>query len=290
MKRVYHQHAVDVDGTNICVFESGRAGAQQVFLVHATGFHARCWDKVTECLPHDWHVFAVDLRGHGRSDATPPYDWDRFAQDLLAVAGHFGIHDAIGVGHSLGGHCVAHICALRPQLFKRLVLVDPVIFPPQMYAQGEGQMPSIEDHPVARRRGRFDSWQEMYHSFESRHPYSLWRPEILRDYCEYGVLPRTDGEGVDLACPPVVEASIYIANFGTDIYPLLGSITQPVTILRAKPREPGSTEMDFSTSPTWPELVQAFQNAQDVYLPELTHFMPMQDPERIAGYILQGEA
>jgi len=48
--------------------------------------------------------------------------------------------------------------------------------------------------------------------------------------------------------------------------------------------------MDFSLSPTWPEVAARFPNGKDVYLPELTHFMPMVDPSRVAGYIAEGAA
>ncbi len=285
--REYRQHSLTMDdGAQICVFESGRVGAQQVMLAHAAGFHARCWDKVVEALPHDWHVLAVDIRGHGRSSKQPPYVWDRFARDLLAVGEHFQLSSAIGVGHSLGGHCITHVCALAPALFERLLLIDPVIFAPEMYDEAREQLfERVEDHPVARRRGHFASWREMYERFEDRVPYSLWRPDILRDYCEFGVLPAASGEGVDLACPPLVEASVYMSNFDTDIYPLLDKVKQPVTILRAKPRAEGATEMDFATSPTWPQLAEAFANARDVPLPDLTHFIPMQEPEMVADYI-----
>jgi pimeloyl-ACP methyl ester carboxylesterase len=128
--RDYQQHMLTMDdGARISVFESGEVGAQQVLLAHAAGFHARCWDRVVELLPPNWHVLAVDIRGHGRSDKQPPYMWSRFAADLLSVARHFQLSSAIGVGHSLGGHCVTHVCALAPQLFDRL-----------------GQAAGIEDH------------------------------------------------------------------------------------------------------------------------------------------------
>ena len=48
----------DVD---LCVFEWGKPGGQQVLLVHATGFHARCWDQVVAKLPENWHIFALLL-------------------------------------------------------------------------------------------------------------------------------------------------------------------------------------------------------------------------------------
>ena len=48
--------------------------------------------------------------------------------------------------------------------------------------------------------------------------------------------------------------------------------------------------MDFSLSPTWPELATRFPRGRDVYLPHLTHFIPMQDPALVARFVADVEA
>ena len=100
---------------------------------------------------------------------------------------------------------------------------------------------------------------------------------------------RLSGAGLELACPPLVEASIYMGNNTTGIHDLLGllaRITVPVVVLRARGRDPeDAAVMDFSKSPTWPGLAGAFPNGRDVYLPGLTHFIPMQDPELVARFV-----
>ncbi|MEM7079742.1 MAG: alpha/beta hydrolase [Pseudomonadota bacterium] len=280
------EHVITVDGANLHVFERGRPGGQQALLVHATGFHARCWDRVIDNLPATWQTFAIDMRGHGRSDNAPPYVWGRFADDLAEIVRQLDISAAIGVGHSMGGHCVAHLCARYPEVFTRLLLIDPVIFPKARYeAADPPSYGRIEDHPVARRRSHFADWQEMHSRYASRHPYSLWAPEVFEDYCRYGVVDNPDG-GVDLACPGTVEAQIYMNNFSTDIYPLLSGIDQPTVILRAPGKDQDNPEVDFSASPTPPELVDEFANGEDVYLEDLTHFIPMQAPRLVADYIV----
>ena len=92
--------------------------------------------------------------------------------------------------------------------------------------------------------------------------------------------------GVVLACPPRVEASIYMGSSGTSLHELIPTISVPVKILRARVREGDRSTMDFSVSPTWPELAASFQRGVDIYLPELTHFIPMQDTELTAAHIL----
>jgi hypothetical protein len=55
-----------------------------ILFVHATGFHARCWDQVILGVPGR-RCIAVDLRGHGRSSKEPPHDWDALGRDIAAL-------------------------------------------------------------------------------------------------------------------------------------------------------------------------------------------------------------
>ena len=288
MRESPKQLSVSIDGCDLAVFEwAGQShGTQQVLLVHATGFHARCWDQVVALLPEDWQIFAVDMRGHGRSANVAPFTWQRFGDDLLQLCSALQISDAIGVGHSMGGHCVTHTCGHNENFFRQLLLIDPVIMDPQLYqSAARQQYDDVSEHPVARRRSHFADAQAMFDRYVERSPYSLWNPHVFKDYCDFGVVPSQQGEGMELACPPEVEASIYMGNFDSDLYELIPNIETPVVVLRARPRDPDSRDMDFTASPTWPQLASQFVNAQDVYLPELTHFIPMQDPGLVADFI-----
>lgn len=269
---------------------AGAAAAPTVLLVHATGFHARCWDRTIAALPEGLRVVAVDMRGHGRSDNQPPYQWRSFGRDLEELVDGLGLEGAIGVGHSMGGHCVTHAASQLPGAFSRLLLVDPVILDPEVYGREPAGPATAEDHPVARRRNEWASWQEMFERFAERHPFSLWRLEVLEDYCRYGLLPRPQG-GYELACPPLVEASIYMNNASSDLHQQIADIDLPVVVLRAPPRtEADEGVMDFTKSPTWPALAAEFPQGRDVFLPGLTHFIPMQDPELVARFIVDPDA
>ena len=277
---------IEIDGVDICFFEWGERGAPQLLLVHATGFHSRCWDQIVKKLPDGLNVFCVDMRGHGRSEKTGPYSWDRFGTDLLRFCEAVNLCDAVGVGHSMGGYCVTHVAAQNNSHFKQLLLVDPVIMEPSVYKNSERhKFDSVGDHPVARRKAVFKDAQEMYLRYKDRMPYNLWQDAVFKDYCDFGVLPATAG-GVNLACPPHVEASIYMANFESNLHDLIPTISTPTVILRAAPRDAKSEEVNFASSPTWPDLAKQFINGHDVFLPELSHFIPMQDPELTLDFIL----
>lgn len=277
---------------HLAYFEWGPVEAPAVLLVHATGFHARCWDRTVAALPEGYRVVAVDMRGHGRSEKRGPYVWATFGQDLQEFVEALGLREAVGVGHSMGGHCVTQVAGRVPGAFSRLLLVDPVIFEPGAYVTNRHRgFATADDHPVARRRNDWASWQEMYERFRDRHPFSRWHPEVLEDYCRYGLLPKADSQGYELACPPLVEASIYLGNTETDVHELIPRVRLPVVVLRAPPRGPDDTEiMDFSKSPTWPGLAAAFEHGRDVLLPDHTHFIPMEDPELVARFIVDPDA
>lgn len=279
------QKTIVVNGVELCYFERGTPGAGRptVLLVHATGFHARCWDMTAAELG-DLHSIAVDMRGHGRSGKAPPLSWDTFGADLSAFIEAVDLRHIVAAGHSMGGHCVVQAAAAHAGRFRSLVLVDPVILPPDAYRAWQPSAP--EDHPVARRRNQFDGPLALRAQLEGRGGFRNWLPEALADYCEYGLLANPDGEGMVLACPPIVEATIYTGSAGTDVMDLVRSIEAPVTVLRAEPRNPEETVMDFSKSPTWPELASEFPNATDEYHPELSHFIPMEAPGLVAEHIL----
>ncbi len=262
----------------------GEPGAPTILLVHATGFHARVWDKLVQKLPASWRVLAVDMRGHGLSSKDGPFDrWDYYGQDLTEMVDHLELEGAIPVGRSMGGWAVCYAALDRPKAFRHLVLIDPTMNSPEFYGQNRfPDMKTPADHPSSRRRNEWTGWQAFY----DREPYSLWQPDVLEDYCRHGVMPNPAGEGYVLACPPIVEASVYMNSWRAYIHKRLKEIETPATILRARRRQlPKLGQTDYAGSPTWERLHELFQRAEDIYLPEYTHFIPMQNPALVAGYI-----
>ncbi|MCV6598648.1 MAG: lysophospholipase, partial [Mangrovicoccus sp.] len=139
-----------------------------LLLLHAAGFHARCWDQVLARLPR-CHSVALDHRGHGRSSGGPLPDWTGFIDDALAVIEALDLRHMVGAGHSMGGHILIGAAARAPQRFQRLILVDPVIMPLALYQMGDA-LPEGYVHPAAKRQGRFASAEEMQERFRDRLP------------------------------------------------------------------------------------------------------------------------
>ena len=128
------QNYITVNGIKLCYFEYGSESKESptFLLVHASGFHARCWDKTIKHM-QGCHVLAVDLRGHGRSQNHGPFSWDVFGADLKAFLKALDLNDVVAVGHSIGGHIVCQLAGQDPSRFLRLLLIDPVICPAEDY-------------------------------------------------------------------------------------------------------------------------------------------------------------
>lgn len=256
------------------------AGAEPpLLLAHANGFHGRCWDQVIARLGNQ-HCFAVDLRGHGGSSKpAPPYEWREIGADLGALASMLDLQGAIGVGHSLGGHAILQAALDTPQAFAALLLIEPVVLPRSYYAG-----PRPPEHFAARRRNHWASPEAMIARMAEREPFRNWQPAVLHDYCRWGLLPAPNGDGCVLACPPAIEAAIYAASVDADIYDQLGAIDAPVRIIRAGTLEAERT-WDMRASATAPDLYTYLRHGEDVYLPQWTHFVPMEAPALIADHL-----
>ncbi|OZC86912.1 alpha/beta hydrolase [Rhodococcus sp. 15-649-1-2] len=94
-------------GTNIVYRVSGDESHRPLVLLHGWAQSSACWgDRVLTTLAESYRVIAVDLRGHGYSDApnTGYGESANWAADVHAVLTAEGIEqDAVLLGWSYGG-------------------------------------------------------------------------------------------------------------------------------------------------------------------------------------------
>ena len=250
-----------------------------ILFCHAASFHARCYDRIINEALNGHHVISLDFRGHGRSQQhPPPYRFHWFGEDVLEFIEKSNIPkgNLIGIGHSVGGYALTYAAAKASrQLFKSLLLLDPVIFFPEIYGN-TFILDNFNVDYVLRRKSQYASVDEMFSRLENRPSFANWPKDTLRSYCENAL-----DENGKLVCSPEGEASIYKtgAEAETNVFPLIeqSKFIQniPVHIVRA-------TVNDFSqleSSPTNPELVQWFKKGRDVHLEDSKHLFPMVQPE-----------
>jgi lipase len=80
---------------------------------------------VAEHLAGRRALFALDLRGRGRSDKPAgPYGMAQHAADVAAAMRAMGLGSSIIVGHSMGGFVATALASQSPELVAGLVLID----------------------------------------------------------------------------------------------------------------------------------------------------------------------
>jgi pimeloyl-ACP methyl ester carboxylesterase len=113
-------------------WDFGSEGKPPLILVHGSRDHARNWDWVAQGLRQDYHVYALDLRGHGNSAWAPGalYSFPEHVLDL-AVFADIIKHSPISlIGHSLGAVVSLLFAGTYPERVRRLVAIEGLGVPP----------------------------------------------------------------------------------------------------------------------------------------------------------------
>ncbi|WP_343698347.1 alpha/beta hydrolase [Caulobacter sp.] len=121
------------DGVSIFFKDWGPKDAQAVVFHHGWPLSSDDWDaQMMFFLNKGYRVIAHDRRGHGRSDQTDTgNEMDTYAADVIALAKHLDLKNAVHIGHSTGGGEVArYVARAEPGRVSKAVLVGAV--PPIM--------------------------------------------------------------------------------------------------------------------------------------------------------------
>jgi pimeloyl-ACP methyl ester carboxylesterase len=127
-----------IGGQRVFYHRSGRG--RPLLLVHGYAMSHYGWRRVIPALAAEHDVIALDLPGFGESDRPDPttyrYDAAGFMDTLIGVLDALRLERATFIGHSMGGAASLYTAARRPERVDRLVVVDPLVYPFEMPAEG----------------------------------------------------------------------------------------------------------------------------------------------------------
>lgn len=99
------------------------------------------YKEVFKLLTNNFQVFAVDIRGHGKSDWTPNnYSFDTIGKDMTIFIREVVKKPAFVSGNSSGGLIALWLAANTPEYIEGIVLEDPPLF--------SAEWPRIKDEHV----------------------------------------------------------------------------------------------------------------------------------------------
>lgn len=265
------------NGVKVAAYDFGGIGPN-LLLSHANGFHGLCWKPVADNLVKRFHCFAFDHRGHG--DTPAPKDWKvawaGYGSDAAAVGKSIAEPSGIiGVGHSMGGATLLLAALKNPDLFRGLLLYEPIVKPDDL------KMPANRPNGLAegaeRRKSSFRSFEEAIENYESKMPMAHFTPEALDAYVRGGFRKGTDGR-VHLKCDPALEAENFRNSEIPQLWKKMTEIDIPVWVLSGHP-EP------FQPSGFAEAIADRLPRGNHIEYSDLDHFGPFVDPVRIARII-----
>ncbi len=120
---------IDANGVRLHLLDYGGEGKRPLLCLHGGGAHAHWFDFVASAFTSDFHVLALDQRGHGDSAwAEPPdYGYDAFISDLQQIVEKLGGRDVVLMGHSMGGMISLLYTSKYPEGLSGLIVIDSTL-------------------------------------------------------------------------------------------------------------------------------------------------------------------
>jgi len=104
---------------------SGKRGRQVIAFSHSLASSTVMWERQAEHFGKKFAVLLYDIRGHGKSEATPaPYSLEQLASDFVGLLDALRLEKVHFVGLSLGGMSGQAMGILHPDRLASLCLCD----------------------------------------------------------------------------------------------------------------------------------------------------------------------
>jgi pimeloyl-ACP methyl ester carboxylesterase len=115
---------ITANGLNLHYLDWGNPDAPPMLLLHGLCGNAHYWDFFAQSMKNDYHVLALDQRGHGDSSWAPSYGPRDYTLDLEAFITTLKLDNIVLIGHSMGGINAIIYAARHPAQVSALVIVD----------------------------------------------------------------------------------------------------------------------------------------------------------------------
>jgi pimeloyl-ACP methyl ester carboxylesterase len=260
------------DEVTVAVHDLGGEGPL-LLLAHATGFCGPVWQPLADTLGSQFHCVALDFRAHGAS--TRPVgrslEWAGMVDDVLAVVEAISPDRPVAaVGHSMGGGVLALAEDRRPGTISQAWCFEPILFR-QVEHEQDAELPAIAE-AARRRRPSFASREEVLERYRSRPPLSLLDPRALQAYVDHGFRDADDGT-VTLCCRPEDECDVFL-HHNAGALEASGRLGVPYAVAVGF-GDDAPAQLGREAAALHPKL-------ELIDYPDLTHFGPLQAPDRLA--------
>jgi pimeloyl-ACP methyl ester carboxylesterase len=254
--------SIALNGRRFHYRDWGNEGAQTLLLLHGLSSHARTWDGFAAAMQNDFHILALDQRGHGETEWADDYYADRMVEDVAAFVRALGLERIALLGLSMGGRNAYMYAALHPDVVERLVIVDI------------GPEPSPLGRDRARRRAEaqsvFESPEEAFQAARAANH----RPsdENLRHRVTHNLTQRSDRMWTFRYDPALTSAERPVRRPDPSVlWPLMAKISCPTLLLRG-------SDSDVLSEETAERMAREIPACTLVEIADSGHSIPLDRP------------
>ena len=212
-------------------------GNQPIIFCHANGFHPDTYREFFDHFPDDISIFAPFNRALWGTHSPPTSaSMKLFGEDTVELCEKHLTSPVTAIGHSLGGATLLFAALKNPNLFKKLILIDPLIIP--LTNRIEVILSLFVRNPLVKkakkRRTCFDSKDTIFNIYKNKPLFHSFTEMSLKNYIDASFKKTKQGQ-FELTYDKYWEASTFNINRFDYIYfwKQLEHIQLPVTILKA---------------------------------------------------------
>jgi len=260
---------VTVNGVRLHYVEWGEASNPHVVMLHGASSNCHNWDFLCRALADDYHILALDQRGHGDSGRPASgYHPADYAADLAAFRDALGLERIRLIGHSMGGRVsLLHVSESGQQVVG-LVLVD--CGPGAARAGLERITQAIVNAPES-----FADEQEAYAYIKLLRP--RYSHETLQNRVRHALRRREDGRLAWKYDREALLQSIH-ASAGVDWWDCLARVSCPTLLVRG-------AESDILPRDVARRMVDVMPACELVEVAEGSHAVPFEDTAVFEGAV-----
>jgi len=263
-------------------FEDFGGEGPVLHFAHANAYPIQTYEPFLAYFTNDYHVIGMDQRPMWEDqDPTTFSDWTVLADDIISFIEEQSVGQVIGAGHSMGAVATLIASIKRPELFSKLVLIDPVILPSPVYDFQEGK--SIEERKAlnpmiqiaSKRRNQWETIEEAKTYFESKSFYQKFSTASQEAFLTHGI--KKNDAGYTLAYPREWEAMVYAT--ASDPWPSLSEIKHLCMIVRGEHSDVMRSEKE------WQAVKDVATQAFCYQMDGAGHLIPQEAPEDLSQEI-----
>jgi len=182
----YTDRFITVNGLKLHYLDWGNDSKPPFIMLHGISRVAHQFDHLAPYFKDDYHVIAIDMRGHGDSEWSPEgaYLVEDYVKDLEAFVDKLDLHGLTLLGNSTGGRVVQVYAGLHPDRVARLISED-------VGPERTTDIASAFTRQVEQEKNGWASEDELIASLKRSN--AKTPEEILRAYAHYGSKRREDG-------------------------------------------------------------------------------------------------